>query len=61
MWLSDVDRIEFFGLTFSPRDDVPALRMRETHNVQGREWLYLLGHAGLGTIGHRIDLRFART
>jgi len=34
VWLSDVDRIEFSDLNFSPRDDVPALRMRETHNLQ---------------------------
>jgi hypothetical protein len=34
VWLSDVDRIEFSGLDFSPRDDVTALRMHETHNLQ---------------------------
>jgi hypothetical protein len=34
VWLSDVDRIEFSNLNFSLRDDVPALRIRETHNLQ---------------------------
>ena len=34
VWLSDVDRIEFSGLNFSPRDGVQALRMRETNNLQ---------------------------
>jgi len=34
VWLSDVDRIEFSDLNCSPRDDIPALRMRETYNLQ---------------------------
>jgi polygalacturonase len=34
VWLSDVDHIEFSGLKFSPRGDVPALRMHETRNLQ---------------------------
>jgi hypothetical protein len=33
VWLSDVDRIELSGLNL-PREGVPALRMRETHNLQ---------------------------
>jgi polygalacturonase len=34
VWLSDVDGIELSALNFSPRNNVPALRMRETRNLQ---------------------------